>query len=126
LEVWSEGNLAAVDEICASDFVCHFPVGPEWHGPSGVKEVVSHHRASFPDWTEEVEAMIAEGDMVVTRFTSRGTHKGTFQGIPPTGRQVMISEICIFRLARGKIVEQWGSPDILGLLQQLGARVQVP
>jgi steroid delta-isomerase-like uncharacterized protein len=120
-ELWSKGNLAIVDEIYASNFVCHFIVGPDWQGREGVRQQVSKHRTSFPDWHEHIDDMIAEGDKVVVRFTSRGTHKGEFQGIPATGKQVNISEVAIYRLAEGKIVEQWGFPDIMGLLQQLDA-----
>lgn len=119
-EVWSKGNLAIVDEIYAPDFVCHFIVGPEWEGPDGVKSNVQQHRTSFPDWNEQIEDMIAEGDKVAIRFTSRGTHKGEFEGIPPTGNQVTIAEVAIYRISDGKIAEQWGFPDILGLLRQIG------
>ena len=121
-EVWSKGNLAMVDEIYASDFVCHFIVGPEWRGREGVKQQVSRHRTSFPDWDEHIEDIIAEEDKVVTRSTSRGTHKGAFEGIPPTGKQVAIAEVAIFRIADSELVEQWGFPDIQGLLKQLSTR----
>jgi len=120
-EVWSKGNLAIVDEIYAPNFVCHFIVGPDWRGREGVRQQVTMHRTSFPDWHEHIEDIIGEGDKVVIRFTSRGTHKGEFQGIPPTGKQVNIAEVAIYRIADGKIVEQWGFPDIMGLLRQLSA-----
>jgi predicted ester cyclase len=68
-----------------------------------------------------VEDIIAEGDKVVIRFTSTGTQEGEFAGIAPTGKKVTIREVAIFRLADGKIVEQWGMPDIHGLLEQLKA-----
>jgi steroid delta-isomerase-like uncharacterized protein len=119
-EVWSKGNLAVVDELYAPNFVCHLVVGPEWRGPEGVKQGVARHRRSFPDWNEHVEDIIAEGDKVVTRFTSSGTHKGELAGIAPTGKQVKISEIAIYRIADGKIVEQWGIPDLQGMQRQLG------
>lgn len=118
-KVWSKGNLEAVDEIYADDFVCHFVVGPEWQGPDGVKQQVRQHRTAFPDWTERIEDIIAVGDRVVTRFTSTGTHRGEFEGIPPTGRKVAIQEVAIYRVVRGKIAELWGFPDLHGLLNQL-------
>ncbi len=120
-EIWSKGNLAIVDEIYASNFVCHFTVGPDWRGREGVRQQVTMHRTSFPDWHEHIEDIIAERDKVVIRFTSRGTHKGEFQGIRATGKQVSISEVAIYRIAEGKIVEHWGFPDIMGLLRQFGA-----
>ncbi len=120
-EVWSNGNLAVVDELYSPDFVCHFVVGPEWRGVEGIKAEVRRHRTSFPDWNERVDDIVAEGDKVVIRFTSTGTQRGEFGGIAPTGRTVRIQEVAIYRLVGGKIVEQWGFPDIHGLLQQLSA-----
>jgi steroid delta-isomerase-like uncharacterized protein len=120
-EVWSRGNFTIVDEIYTPDFVCHFVVGPEWRGREGIKQQVTEHRTSFPDWNEHIEDIIAEGDRVVTRFTSRGTHKGAFQGIAPTGNQVTIDVVAIYRIADGKIAEQWGFPDQMGLQRQVGA-----
>lgn len=118
-EVWSKGNLEILEEVYTSDFICHFIVGPEWRGYEGVRGAVSRHRTSFPDWTEQIEDIIAEGDRVVTRFRSRGTHKGEFNGISPTGRQVEIFEVAIYRIEDGRVAEQWGFPDALGLMQQL-------
>lgn len=118
-ELWSKGNLAAADELYAPDFVCHFVVGPEWKGIDGIKSEVASHRASFPDWEEKVDDIIAEGDRVAIRFTSTGTQRGEFQGIAPTNRKVRIQEVAIFRLVHGKIAEQWGIPDVHSLLEQL-------
>ncbi|HET7104039.1 MAG TPA: ester cyclase [Terracidiphilus sp.] len=119
-EVWNQGNLAVVDEIYAPDFICHFVDGIEWRGLSGMKAAVASHRKSFPDWHERVEDILAQGDRVVIRIHSTGTQLGAFNGIPPSGKRVSIEEIHIFRLEHGKIVEQWGMPDVHGLLEQLG------
>lgn len=118
-EVWNKGNLATADALYSPDFVCHFVIGPEWRGVQGIKEVVAQHRRSFPDWHERVDDVIAEGDKVVIRFTSTGTQEGEFAGIAPNRKKVTIQEMAIFRLADGRIVEQWGMPDLHGLLQQL-------
>ena len=119
-ELWSKGNLAVADELYSPDFVCHFVGGQEWRGLPGIKGAVSSHRTSFPDWNERVDDIIAEGDRVAMRITSTGTQRGSFMGSPPSGRKVSIQEFHIFRLADGKIVEQWGMPDIQGLKSQLG------
>ena len=119
-KVWSQGNVELIDELYASDFICHFLIGPDWVGPTGVKDRVISHRAAFPDWTEEVEQLIAEGDFVVVRFRASGTNEGSFRGSPPTGRRVSISEVAIYRIADGKIAEQWGFPDLLKMHRQLG------
>lgn len=125
-EVWSGGDLAVADEIYAPDFVCHFIDGIEWRGIGGIKAAVASHRTSFPDWHESVEDIIAEGDRVVIRIHSTGTHLGAFNGIAATGRKVSIEEIHIFRMEHGKIAEQWGMPDVHALLQQLGASQVAP
>jgi predicted ester cyclase len=118
-ELGSKGNLTVADELYSTDFVCHFVGGIEWKGLSGIKRAVQSHRASFPDWDEKVEDIIAEGDRVVIRITSTGTQRGEFAGIPPTERKITIEEFHIYRLAGGKIVEQWGMPDVQGLMTQL-------
>jgi len=117
-QLWSKGDVSVIDRDYASDYVGHFPEGIV-HGPAGVRASVESHRTSFPDWTETVDDVIADGDRVVTRFTSRGTNLGAFSGRPPTGRRVEISEVCIHRITDGKIVEQWVYPDIVSLQRQL-------
>ena len=76
--------------------------------------------AAFPDRRYTVEDLLAEGDKVVVRFTTGGTHLGEFQGIPPTGKSGFVTGITICRVESGKIVEQWVEFDQLGLLQELG------
>jgi len=76
---------------------------------------------AFPDGRYTIEDMIAEGDKVVSRWTVRATHKGEYQGIPATGKQVTFTNIVISRIAGGKIVEAWGEYDSIGLMRQLGA-----
>lgn len=125
-ELWSKGNLDVAEELYSPDFVCHFLIGPDWKGVEGIKQEIRSHRTSFPDWNEQVDDIIAEGDKVVIRFTSTGTHLGPFQGIAPTGNRVSIREVAIFRLANGKIAEQWGQPDISGLQQQLSQPSNTP
>jgi steroid delta-isomerase-like uncharacterized protein len=75
----------------------------------------------FPDSRISIEACIAEGDTVVTRWTLTGTHQGMFQGIPPTGRAVRFNGIEFNRVLKGRLVEHWSMFDNLALLQQIGA-----
>jgi len=117
-EVWSKGNVDLIDELYASNFVGHFP-GETFHGREGITRHVIAHRMAFPDWTEEIEDTIAEHDRVVARFRSRGTNLGEFLDNVPTGNRVEISEVAIFRLKDGKVVEQWVYPDMLSMQQQL-------
>ncbi len=125
-ELWNNGNLAAADDLYSPDFICHFVIPPDWRGVQGIKDVVAQHRRSFPDWNERVDDIIAEGDKVVIRFTSTGTQRGEFAGLPPTGAKVTIREVAIFRLENGKIAEQWGMPDLHGLLEQLKGKSPNP
>lgn len=117
-EFWSKGNLAAADELMAPDVVIHQPaVG----GIAGLKAFNTTLRAAFPDWYSTPEELIAEGDRVAERWTGRGTQRGGFQGIPPTGKQVTVPGVVFYRIRDGKIVEFRGSFDMLSMLQQLGA-----
>jgi steroid delta-isomerase-like uncharacterized protein len=120
-EIWSKGNVDLIDDVYAEDFVGHFPAGTV-HGREGLLSRVTAHRRAFPDWTEKVDDTIAEGDRVAMRFTSRGTNLGEFLGNPPTGNSVEISEVAIFRLREGKVVEQWVYPNMLSMQRQLGKK----
>ena len=120
-EVWNKGNLEMVDEMFSVDFVQHFlPDGSETKGFNELRDHIRNHRMAFPDWTEKIKPIVAEGDFVAIQFTSTGANKGNFFGNPPTGKQIQIDEMAIFRIVDGKIVEQWLLPDLLSLNQQLG------
>ncbi len=120
-EPW-KGNLEVVDELIAGDYVGHDPANPEpLRGPEGVKAFISTYRTAFPDARITVEQQLAEGELVATRWTGRGTHRQELMGIEPTGKQVTVSGLTISRLADGKIVEEWSNWDTFGMLQQLGA-----
>ena len=76
---------------------------------------------AFPDLRLTVEDIALEGDTVAARVDFRGTHRGEFQGIPPTGKEVAFSSIEIDRMVDGKVAEHWFEMDLLGLMGQLGA-----
>jgi steroid delta-isomerase-like uncharacterized protein len=120
-EIWSKGNLQLIDGVYAENFIGHFPAGTV-RGRAGIRAEVKAHRTAFPDWTETVDDVIADGDRVVTRFTSRGTNFGEFLGKPATGKRIEISEACIHRFADGKIVELWVYPDFPSLQRQLNSQ----
>jgi steroid delta-isomerase-like uncharacterized protein len=120
-EPW-KGNLDVIDELIASDYVGHDPAEPEpRRGPEGLREFVTAYRSAFPDVRVTVEQQLAEGDLVATRWTARGTHEGELMGIQPTGKQVTVSGMSISRLSNDKIVEGFQNWDTLGMMQQLGA-----
>jgi steroid delta-isomerase-like uncharacterized protein len=120
-EVVNQRNLDLVDEIFAPDFVEYGANPDQVSGVEGLKHFFVMLRSGFPDFEGTLEDLFAEEDKVVLRFTFRGTHQGEFMGIAPTGKQVTMPGIDIFRIADGKIVELWGQEDILGMMQQIGA-----
>ena len=119
-EAWNQGKLEVIDEICAPDYIGVGPYGNE-HGSESVKRGIANRRAAFPDIHVTIDDTIAVGDKVVARLTFRGTHKGEFQGIQPTNKDVTWTGIWIYRVANGKFIERWHAYDMFGLMQQLGA-----
>ncbi|MDQ4116652.1 MAG: ester cyclase [Actinomycetota bacterium] len=121
-DLFSKGDLDAVDRYLAPTFVNHdppFPGAPT--GPEGLRQAAAMFRAALPDWHSDLEQLVAEDDVVVERFTARGTHTGeALMGVPASGRTIVLAGINVFRIAGGRIVERWGRLDELGLLRQLG------
>ena len=119
--VFNTGNLAKVDEFITPDYIDHNPINPGLrHGVEGVQYTSTLFRTGFADINVVVEDQIVEEDKVVSRITMRGTHKGKFMDVAPTGKQVEITGIEIYRIVSGKISERWGNLDSLALMQQLG------
>jgi len=114
-------NPALFDDLLDPTYVLHFPGSPPIAGIVPAKQMMVSYTTAFPDLELTTEDIVAEGDKVAIRNTWRGTHQGTFQGLPPTGKQVRFTGTDIFRLEGGKIAEQWADLDALGLMQQLGA-----
>ena len=111
--------LADHGEIYSDDLVAHFPGMPpitiETHRQFGLSTY-----EACPDLVRPVEDIVATVDKAVVRWTSTGTHLGPYFGHPPTGNRLSTSGITIFRIADGKVVEEWIQSDMLGLLQQAG------
>ena len=114
---WNRGELDAANELMTHDAVIHEPVAGT---PEDLKAVATMIRSAFPDWHSTVEEMLVDGDRVAERWTGRGTHRGEFQGIPPTGKSVAVPGVVFYRIAGGKIAEFRGQFDRMSLLQQLG------
>jgi steroid delta-isomerase-like uncharacterized protein len=110
------------DELISPDAIFHVPGRSEpVRGPAGYLAIIGMMRGGFPDIQWTLEEMVAEGDNVAARFTMRGTHRGTFFGVPPTGKPIVVQAMNFYRLSRGQFVEERGQPDLLALLQQIGA-----
>ena len=116
--LWSTGELSAIPDIYAPDFIGHFPKGSplgELKGHSGVKGAIEHVRHAFADFTETIEDIIIDGDKVVTRYVSAGVHKEPFFDLAPTGKHARFDEISIFLYARnaGRELPEVAAPTAL-------------
>jgi steroid delta-isomerase-like uncharacterized protein len=118
-DLYSRGDLDAANEILSAGFVDHLTHGDE-RGLEELKRYITMYRTAFPDIHDTVEQLVAEGDKVVVRWTSRGTHQGEFMGVAPTGRHVTFTGMRLFRIAENKIAESWVNIDERGLQEQLG------
>ncbi|HEY7537960.1 MAG TPA: ester cyclase [Gaiellaceae bacterium] len=112
--------LQAHDEIYGPDWVGNFPGMPPIDA-AGHRAYSEAMISAFPDLERTIVDLVAEGDKVVARWTATGTNTGPFQGMPPSGKRATSSGITVFRVADGRIVEEWSESDMLGLLQQIGA-----
>jgi len=120
-DVCNKRQRAVADVLFAGNHVYHDPSSP-WvgSGPGGMKDLIGTYHNAVNDAHWDVHSMIAAGDIVVTRWTGRGTHTGDLMGIAPTHRKVSVDGIWMHRIADGRIAESWNCWDMLGLLQQLG------
>lgn len=118
-------NTASEDlakELISPTAIFHVPGRSEpLQGPAGYLATIEMMRAGFPDIQWTLEELITEDDKVAARFTMRGTHQGTFFGAPPSGKKIQVKAMNFYRIDDGQIVEEHGQPDLLGLLQQIGA-----
>jgi steroid delta-isomerase-like uncharacterized protein len=118
--LFTKGDLDAVDEYLAEDYVDHNPPLGRPGNREGMREAGAMIRAAFPDWHSDLGFFVEEGDLVVENFTASGTQQGEILGVPPSGRTVILPGINIWRVRDGRIVERWGQLDDLGLMRQLG------
>jgi steroid delta-isomerase-like uncharacterized protein len=124
-EAVNKGNLAVVDEILAPNYVYHQSRG-DVTGPKGLKQFFTMLRAVLPDINVTIEDMVAEGEMVAYRFILKGTFKGEYMGIPPTGKQMAFPEAHFIRFEGGKEVEEFPYADSLTMFRQMGIKPPAP
>ena len=118
-QMCNERKNELADELFTADHRMHDPQVPAGVGPAAMAEVVSVYQEGVEGhWG--IEEIFSTDDRVVVRWTGSGTHTGTVNGIPPTGRKLAVDAISIHRLADGKIAETWEVWDTLGFLQQIG------
>jgi steroid delta-isomerase-like uncharacterized protein len=119
-EVLNQGHLSVLDDIAAEDYVENDPFPGQGNGRTDFKARVATLLTAFSPCIFTIEDVVAEGDRVVVRWHSSGTHSGAFLGMPPTNRDYTIAGIDIHRLANGRMAEHWHVVDQLSQLQQLG------
>src|SRR5918992_5780883 len=118
-EVINQGNLDVADELLAPDFVDHDVIPGKLGGKEDVKRWIAERRASFSDLHFSIEEQIAEGDKVVSRIISSGTHdRNEYRGVAPTGARITMETVNIYRVVEGKIVEVRHTANTAGMWQQ--------
>ena len=123
IEAFNERDLQGEADVLAPGFVAHVPDAPaplDLEGLEAWREFTAPFVEAFPDLRLTIQDIAAEGNTVAARVAFRGTHRGEFQGLPPTGKEVAFSSIEIDRVVDGKVEEHWVEINLLGLVQQLG------
>jgi predicted ester cyclase len=118
---WLQHDLNAAAQYLAPDWVGHYAGIGDAHGVDGFKRIAGAYLRAFPDLTITVHDAFGDADRLVRRVSFTGTHRGVFLGVSPTGRQIQVEATVILRMTGGRIVEEWATENLLGLLQQLGA-----
>ena len=125
VEAWNKGDFESLTQRTAPDYACYVPSANAT--PASREEnvaVAKYLREAFPDAVWTIEDLVAVGDLVVTRNIIRGTHRGTFEGVPPTGNKIQICFIIMSRIRDGLLVEDREDGDFLGLMRQLGLELR--
>jgi predicted ester cyclase len=124
---WSaidKNDFAKLRELTADGFSIKAPGLAEPMKLEDVFQAIKTHYAAFPDWTHTIEDMVVEGDKVAVKLLQSGTHKGVFEGIPPSDKKLTLPTLCLMVIAGGKIRELWALEDHLGFYQQLGMELK--
>jgi steroid delta-isomerase-like uncharacterized protein len=117
--LFNQPNVDIADEVMVPQFKGHAPMAPELDR-EGWKAYVRPFYDAFPDLHMDVHDVVSSDDKLVIRVTFRGTHQGSFQGAPATGRPIAITALALFQMENGLAVEEWAEMDVVGLLQQIG------
>jgi steroid delta-isomerase-like uncharacterized protein len=123
-EVQGRGNFAVFDEVFSENFLDHTPQPNMVPDKEGVRGLYAGLRQAFPDFHAVIHWQAADGNLVTTFKTYHGTHKGTFLGIPPTGKAIQFETVDAMRVVDGKITEHWGVANLYSLVGQLGLQLQ--
>ncbi len=120
-DVWNSRELDQLNDLITDNHVNHDPNNPsDLFGVEGYRELITMYTTMFSDLRFDIHEIIAEGDIVCSRWTAHGTHDGEVMGIAPTGASVSRTGLSWQRVENGKIVETWVERDGLGLARDLG------
>jgi steroid delta-isomerase-like uncharacterized protein len=125
-ELYTDHNVAGLDEVWADDFIDHNIAVPQPLNRPAAQGVLQGFFDSVPDLIFHTDDLVADDSKVVARWTGVGTMTGKpFLGIPATGQKVEFNgmEVCIIR--NNKMVERWMLFDTLGFMQQIGAKLEM-
>jgi predicted ester cyclase len=120
MERLDQRDVDGVLSYCAPGAVWH-GFGPQPLNNDGYRQAIGVFLNAFPDSRFPIDMVVAEGDRVAIRHQLVGAHNGEFQGVPPTGKPVVVPALATFRFAEGKVVEVWLNAELVGLLMQIGA-----
>lgn len=121
-EMWNGDKWDALEEMFSPDYVNRDPFnGDQGSGPESFRARVTAYRSVLADFDLRIEHQLAEGDLVETHWTLRGTHAGQLMGETPTGKQVLMEGQLLSRIVDGRFVEEWVNWDTYGLLREIGA-----
>jgi steroid delta-isomerase-like uncharacterized protein len=120
-ELLNQENRSIIDEIYAQDLIMHDPFMGTVTGVDAFRQLLSMFDTAFPGHRAQVHHVLAEGDLVAVVHTHTAKHTGPFMGMPPTGKEVVVPGVEVFRMVDGKIAEFWRHDDDAGLMMQLGA-----
>jgi predicted ester cyclase len=121
-EVFNEGKLDNLDQFLAPAYIVHDPPPTARNGAEAVKQIVTAFRTAFPDLSITIDELVAEGDIVCARATSRGTHNGPLFGIAPTGKSITMTGLTMVTIIDGRLTESWVRNDITGLMNQIAPK----
>ena len=120
-DVWHSRDLGRLDGLIAENHVNHDPNNPgDLLGVDGYRELITMYTTMFPDLRFDIDEMVADSDVVCTRWTAHGTHTGEAFGVTPTNAAIERTGISWQRVENGKIVETWVERDGLGLARDVG------
>ena len=123
-EVFNQKKLAAIDELCDPAFVDHNAMPGQRPGAAGLKDMFGAMLTGLPDLRITVHELVAEGDIIVARFTMQATHTGNLMGAGPTGKRVVMRGMDMVRIKNGRAVEAWHEGNDAEVMMSLGVQPQ--